>query len=66
MAFARALGAFDTEHVELSFDVTEDEIGPPSGVPSRLAKKSPAAERGLGLGASVVHFLAGGHAAWYP
>src|SRR5262249_47934967 len=28
-AFAGALGAFDAEHVEFSFDVTEDEIGPP-------------------------------------
>jgi len=26
-AFAGALGAFDAEHVEFSFDVTEDEIG---------------------------------------
>jgi len=28
-AFAGALGAFDAEHVEFSFDVTEDEIGTP-------------------------------------
>ena len=28
-AFAGALGAFDAKHVEFSFDVTEDEIGPP-------------------------------------
>jgi hypothetical protein len=28
--FARALGAFDAEHVEFSFDVTKDEIGPPA------------------------------------
>ena len=27
--FAGALGAFDAEHVEFSFDVTEDEIGSP-------------------------------------
>jgi len=27
-AFASAFGAFDAEHVEFSFDVTEDEIGP--------------------------------------
>jgi hypothetical protein len=29
-AFAGALGALDAEHVEFSFDVTEDEIGSPS------------------------------------
>jgi hypothetical protein len=29
VALAGALGAFDAEHVEFSFDVTEDEIGPP-------------------------------------
>ena len=28
-AFAGALGAFDAEHVEFSFDITEDEIGTP-------------------------------------
>jgi hypothetical protein len=28
-AFASALGAFDAQHVEFSFDVTEDDIGPP-------------------------------------
>ena len=28
-ALARAFGAFDAEHVEFSFDVTEDEIGSP-------------------------------------
>jgi hypothetical protein len=28
-AFAGALSAFDEEHVEFSFDVTEDEISPP-------------------------------------
>ena len=28
-AFAGALGAFDAEHVELSFDVSKDEIGSP-------------------------------------
>jgi hypothetical protein len=28
-ALASAFGAFDAEHVEFSFDVTEDEIGPP-------------------------------------
>jgi hypothetical protein len=27
MALAGALGAFDVEHVELAFDVAEDEIG---------------------------------------
>src|SRR5438046_1314948 len=27
-AFAGAFGAFDAEHVEFSFDVTEDEISP--------------------------------------
>jgi hypothetical protein len=27
-ALANAFGAFDAEHVEFSFDVTEDEIGP--------------------------------------
>jgi len=26
---ANALGAFDAEYVEFSFDVSEDEIGPP-------------------------------------
>ena len=28
-ALAGALSAFDAEHVEFSFDVSEDEIGPP-------------------------------------
>jgi hypothetical protein len=31
-ALASAFGAFDAEHVEFSFDVTEDEIGSPSHV----------------------------------
>jgi len=48
-------GAFDAEHVELSFDVTEDEMvispllatGRRGGVPSGLQRKSPASGRGL-------------------
>src|SRR5438105_6495108 len=51
--------------------VTQDgisvHVNPVGGLGWHVAqRKSPAAERGLGLGASVVHFLGGGHAAWYP